>query len=258
MRNLEDSEMNCEYRDLYDALSRYDETKDAPGVSAKILSILESSGYVHIDCPISFECFEHISQQIGPIKFRTNVAIDKNRNSVQQRKRIINQHRPGVYDSGSLWFHTDNPTINVVGWYCLAQDQAKGATLLLDTSDVAEHFSQHELETLSAINVSCAVPDSEIEEFFQAPLLSKNSRGYNVYYVPWLIFDSYEKERQDLIEKFSEYVKHKEMTELISVRLAKGECLFLDNRRMLHGRYAIPENSKRHLIRFWVGAAALH
>ena len=47
-------------------------------------------------------------------------------------------------------------------------------------------------------------------------------------------------------------MKRKEATELVTLRIQKHDTVFVDNRRVLHGRGALSEQSRRHLVRFYL------
>jgi hypothetical protein len=84
------------------------------------------------------------------------------------------------------------------------------------------------------------------------PLLSEGEGGYDLYYTPWLLFDAYTPEQKDLFGKFDTYLKGKVTREPLRIRLAPGECLFIDNRRVLHARGQLPPSSQRHLTRLYI------
>jgi alpha-ketoglutarate-dependent taurine dioxygenase len=57
------------------------------------------------------------------------------------------------------------------------------------------------------------------------------------------------------MEKFAAYLKNKEETQLITLPIKPRHTVFVDNRRMLHGRGELSTTSKRHLVRFYLRAA---
>ena len=216
--------------------------------AVEIVNMVNRSGYAHVGWPISLEDYEAIARRIGTITLRSDVKLDLNRDLIQRQSRTI--HRPSIYQPHPLGFHTD-PNADIVSWYCLEQDAVDGALLLLDASDVAQHFSAAELATLGKVEIPSPAPDPEREKLPLVPLLSKVTERYHVHYVPWLLGDAYDAETQDALKKFSDYVSLKEKTQLIKVLFKKYDSLFIDNHRMLHGRGAISENSLRHLVRFY-------
>jgi alpha-ketoglutarate-dependent taurine dioxygenase len=83
-------------------------------------------------------------------------------------------------------------------------------------------------------------------------LLTRRGDAWAVYYVPWLVEPPEDEGTRRLLERFTDYVHDKEAHDLIAVRLRRGESLFVDNRRILHGRGALPEGSRRHLVRLYL------
>jgi hypothetical protein len=220
---------------------------------AQILSSIKAYGYAYLKPRHTLAEFEAIARWTGTLASRSDIRIDVERVQVQQRTRKV-KNRPSAYQAQALGFHSDNPHMSVLAWYCMEQDETGGTMLLLDSSDVGEYFSADELSTLQEINIQVSerLLDSEEERFTLEPLVSRDGSGYRVYYQPWLLLDSYEPEKAAALAKFSAYLKHKQSAGLLSVPIKKYQSLFIDNNRILHGRDAIAENSKRHLVRFFI------
>jgi hypothetical protein len=220
-------------------------------LAAWIANLIEAQGYAHVESAISFEDYEAVASLIGKIILRSDVQIDLNRDLLLGQARTI--ERPNIYRAGSVEFHSD-PQADLVSWYCVEQDEIDGALLLLDTSGVGEHFSAAELAILNQVNLKSFTRDSDtsMEQYTLAPLLTHRDGRYRVFYVPWLICGPDTIESRAALEKFRNYLSHKEATQLVRLRLKQNECIFVDNHRMLHGRDAIAEGSKRHLLRFYL------
>jgi hypothetical protein len=220
--------------------------KEKGALPVEALAALESMGYAHMKQPHSLEAFEQLAQQLGSIVMRTDLAITPDRSSI-------------VYKSDAIAFHQDNPTINILGWYCVRQDDVDGSALLLDTGDVADRFSPEELEVMRGIRVRYPHPDPQYHNPDKGliahllwPLLTGEAKRPKVYYVPWLLLDSYDENQSTGLAKFARYLRAKEENQVLRIRLREGESLFIDNNRMLHGRGAIQPDSKRLLKRVWI------
>ena len=215
-------------------------------LTAGVLASLKSFGYAHLRQAHTYDEFEEIAQQFGSIALRTDLAITPARNSI-------------VYKADEIRLHQDNPAMNVLAWYCVRQDQLDGSARLLDTADVAAYFSADEIEIMKRTRIGYPDPDPHrhnpdrglIAHLFW-PLLSERAWRTEVYYVPWLLIDTYDEQQHRLLEKFAEYLRQKEENELITIRLKAGESLFIDNNRILHGRGPIQEDSQRFLKRVWI------
>ena len=232
---------------------------DIDALSAEIFKIIKVDGFVHIKQPLSQTSYEALVHRLGTIELRTDIVVDAKLKQLQQMSRNYKINRPGVYQAASLAFHTDRPTCDVLGWYCVEQDEVDGASLLLDTRDIGDYFTLAELSVLSGVNVSRMIrnPSTNEEEVVYEPLISKNNATYRVFYVPWNLSNLCNREQTALLEKFSEYVVHKQRRQLIKIRLAAKECLFINNHRMLHSRGKLPENSRRHLIRYYISSGLI-
>jgi hypothetical protein len=224
--------------------------------AAPIRLSLQTEGLARVTTRLGLEEFEALGGLIGEVELRTDVRVDPARREQQSGLRgdALGRARPGVYQAEALALHTDRPTAAVLAWYCVAQDDLGGETILLDTSDLAEQLSPNELTALRGVYVSYALPQpgSPGEQVFRHPLLSGAGTRYELYYVPWNVAGPASAAEGRALEAFADYVRQAQERRAIRIRLQPGESLFIDNRRMLHGRDALPEGSKRHLVRLYI------
>jgi hypothetical protein len=224
-------------------------------ISAAIRNVLNTTGYLHLIWPMSMEHYEQIASRLGTIVLRSDVKVDLDRARNQEQVRHL-RGRGGIYSPSPLHLHTD-PNADLVSWYCVEQDETGGPMLMLDTGNLEAHFSPRELEILSRIDLwsPSRKSESEPETLTPVPLLSRKNGRYKLFYAPWLLRDSYDAEATSVLEKFVAYVNNLEGKQLISLPIKKHDTIFIDNGRMLHGRGALPETSKRHLVRLYLRAA---
>jgi hypothetical protein len=227
----------------------------ADEVSAAIGEALITAGYLHVTWPMSMDNYERISGQLGTIVLRSDVKVDLDRARNQEQVRHI-RGRGGIYSPSPLHLHTD-PNADLVSWYCVEQDETGGPMLMLDTGNLEEHFSPQELEILGRVDLwsPSRKSEAEPETLTPVPLLSQRSGRYKIFYAPWLLRDSYDSDASRALEKFSDYLRNLEETQLISLPIKKHDTVFIDNGRMLHGRGALPASSRRHLVRLYLRAA---
>ena len=216
---------------------------DAAAFTNAVLATIQQQGYAHITKPLDPESFETIASMMGSIAMRTDLVITPGRSSI-------------VYKPDAIAFHQDNPLMNIIGWHCVHQDDVDGSARLIDTADIADHFTPNQLMTMTGIEIRCPDadpnrhnPDKGIISYFLWPMLTKQRTRFEVYYVPWLKLDSYSAEQREIIQQFDTYLLAKEV---INIRLNEGETLFIDNNRLLHGRGPIHTGSKRFLKRVWI------
>jgi len=219
-----------------------------------IRKTLETAGLLHLTWPMSMEHFDAIAGRLGKIVQRSDIKVDPERARNQERLRVI-KGRPSVYRPGEIYFHTD-PIADLVSWYCLVQDEIGGQMLMLDLGDLGDCFSATDLETLSKVELWSPTrkSDNEQEKFIPVPVLSKTDGKYKIYYAPWLQQTSHDAGVDNVMEKFTAYLKKKEETQLITLPVKPGDTVFLDNHRMLHGRGELTKSSNRHLVRLYIQA----
>ena len=86
-------------------------------------------------------------------------------------------------------------------------------------------------------------------------MITRKNGRHKIFYAPWLLRESYDGDASRVLEKFAGHLKQKEETQLITLPVKKHDTIFVDNRRILHGRGALPATSKRHLVRLYLRAA---
>jgi hypothetical protein len=217
----------------------------------QITQTLAADGWMYLQGAKPMEWFETIAARLGKVVHRSDVIVDPVREVSQQKTRSFRPQRPSIYQHDGLVFHTDSRDWNILGWYCVEQDSADGASRLLDVGDVAQAFSLEELECLSEIDI-CHLnrdPQTGAESISPTPLLTRVGNSWLLFYAPWLMRDTYEGKQRDMLERFRIWLQQKEETCAIEIKLKPGETLFVNNNRVMHARKPIEPTSRRHLIR---------
>lgn len=234
-------------------------TEGLPGtideISGAILRTLASDGYLHVKAPISMESYELIGSRIGSIILQSDVKVDAQKEQAQEQVRTV-KGRPGIYSPAPLSFHSD-PHADLVSWYCVEQDEAGGAMMMIHAGDIEKHFSQDELEILEKVELRSPGRDAITgqETFTSVPMLSWKNGRKRLFYASWLLCDTNDSESSRVLEKFSSYLGQKQERELITLPVKKHDTIFIDNGCILHGRGSLPATSKRHLVRFYIRTA---
>ncbi len=224
-------------------------------LAACVREDLRLHGLAHLP-PMTEARFVELAGCLGEIGLRTDLVIDPVQAEEERRRRSSSAAgRPVVYAPTELGFHTDRPTVDVIGWYCVEQDAEDGAVLLIDTSDLGEHFGAAEIAGLGRVELGYFQRDAHTgqEEARRAPLVAGGPRGHLLYYAPWLVVpESAGGEAALLLARFAAYVERKRETALVRIRLERGEALFVDNRRLLHARGNLSPSSRRHIVRLYI------
>src|ERR1700736_2338005 len=248
----------CETRGCLTLTPEFESGARVEPAAEQVLDILRGCGFAHIRRGVTAEWFENLSARLGRVALRSDIVFDPAREAAQQHTRAARPNRPSAYQAAELGFHNDNPEWNLLGFYCVEQDPSAGSNLLLDGCDIPRHFRREELEQLCAVRLMIPTRNADgVERVEYAPVLTRASGGYGMYWAPWLLLDNYDEAQSALVERFRKWVQCKEQTELIEVRLLPGEILFVHNSRMLHGRRSLSEGSRRHLVRLAIECAHL-
>jgi alpha-ketoglutarate-dependent taurine dioxygenase len=156
---------------------------------------------------------------------------------------------------GPVPLHTDHPDSDLVAWWCEEQDEEDGATLLLDALPVVAALPERTRERLSQVQLACPPlaggPPSE-----SRPVLRDGEDGIALFCSPWLRAVGADPDHQAALDELRRGLSTEARTRTRRRRMARGDVLIVDNRRVLHGRGAIPPTSRRVLHRVWVRLSA--
>ena len=207
-----------------------------------ISNLIMERGYL-ITTATSIEDYKNLCQAIGTPKQYADVHIDPSKKEYK-------------YSSDSIPFHTDNPTMDILGFYSVFPENDGGDNLLLDSRPLLNQLTPEERKAL--INYSMKLPNSCGTLH---PLL--NEQENHIFYLPFF----WQKEINTFLSsgnteinatpltyqamaKFHTLVEKAFSTKsYITISLKIGDVLFLNNKIFLHGRQSIPRNSKRYLVR---------
>jgi hypothetical protein len=204
-----------------------------PAAIDAIRKELFEKGYHHHPVSRDFEC---ITRELGGEIVRDSVRLHLS-------ARLV--HSPGA-----IPFHTDSILADYVGWHCLEPTARNGEILLIDGHDILSGFSPSELRDLARVQSGPSHPGHTIA--YQRPLLGWLRGRPRLFYTPWNIVDTDNTTTMKLLNRFKRILDRCAREKAIGIRLERGESLFIDNRRILHGRSKLPADSPRHLTRVWI------
>lgn len=149
-------------------------------------------------------------------------------------------------------FHTDHPDADLMSWRCERPDANDGAQLLLDGWAVLDACGASVRESLRHAHLQVrergGSPPSRV------PVLRTTDLGDRLLFAPWLRPTDTDPRSTGAFDALCREVVAASSTQHLSVTLAEGEVLIIDNGRMLHGRGPLPPGSERLLRRFWITA----
>ncbi|MDF1698289.1 MAG: TauD/TfdA family dioxygenase [Saprospiraceae bacterium] len=210
------------------------------------------NGYIHIRDKMIEKDYQSISESLGFLMSKSELKLDPKKDKAQEQRRKYwteDDARPSIYKHFALDFHTDNPRQNRISWYCIRQDEKFGALLLIDSRNILADFTSVEKEVLKSIRLRYIMIEGGNEYHPWEPLLTIKDGQEEIYFAEWHLKDAYTKEQLALIDRFKRGLEREKESGTIAVRLEPGESIYVDNRRMLHARGPISEDSKRHIIR---------
>jgi hypothetical protein len=230
---------------------------DPDEIAGRVVGSLAAHGWAHLVRPISDAEYEALARRLGTIELRTDLRVDPEGAARQRRDLGADAiGRPVLYEPEGMDFHTDRPSIDILAWRCVEQDAEGGESRWLDLRDMGEAFRPEEVDALGRIEVGYAVPDgAKGLEVRYHPLAERGPDGPLVYWAPWRLRPPEDEALVQLLGRFVAYVRSKEASGPRALRLSRGECLFLENRRTLHGRASLPPDSRRHLVRLYIRRA---
>jgi alpha-ketoglutarate-dependent taurine dioxygenase len=150
-----------------------------------------------------------------------------------------------VCSTRGLGAHTDHFRADFIVWECQRQAEQGGETFVVDPMPAFESLSERD---------QVAVRSTEMHEHRvfaddpQARPIIHDVPGRTRFYFTYWLSRAVTREQEAAVRKFRDALDAS--PRLFSARLAPGELLVVDNRRLLHGREAF--SGARHLVRTWV------
>lgn len=166
--------------------------------------------------------------------------------------------RPGAHayvaKPGRVPLHTDHPDVDFIAWRCVEQDRDDGASLLLDTRPVLDAMKRESPTNYATLFDTALVcpPLSGGPPTLERPVLRTDTAGTHVFCSPWLRAVDDRDGRGAALAELRERLSTAAKTQCVSLRMQRGGVVIVDNRRVLHGRAPIAEDSKRRLDRVWI------
>jgi hypothetical protein len=204
---------------------------------AQVIDSTKRSG-ISVLSELSFDQFVEICASIGEVLSIADVEI-------------IPKSRRHVNSSAAVPPHSDGPQADLIAWYCVRQDEENGTSLLFDTSPILRSLSAEVRSELASVQLPyydhTSAPGRPTG---YAPMLRGHDEGsWRVNYAPWLVSGPLDAEQRDAISAFQSAI---DSSTPIKIRLDRGECLVVDNWRILHSRDSVMPDSVRLLKRAWI------
>lgn len=165
--------------------------------------------------------------------------------------RVIPGRRTYLSSPGAIPFHTDYPTADRIAWFCAHQDERDGASLLLDGWSLLDDLSSEVRRELRTLELPAMVRLGDPPRM--TPTLEGPDDAPRLFFAPWLApLDPTDAQRSALRDLHLAVEASSHVA--LRIRLAPGDVLIANNRRMLHGRAALAPRSTRALRRLWISS----
>jgi len=162
---------------------------------------------------------------------------------------IIRSSERYLEQAGPIPLHSDSPEADVIAWYCTSQDEEDGTSLLLDTSEILIRLQAATCRALTTIKLPYFDWRGGGIKGYASLLSINGDHSSKVYYAPWLLPKELSERQRHAVAIFQRYILSASPRR---VRLQPGQCLFVNNWRILHGRDRVSQNSGRLLKRVWL------
>lgn len=175
---------------------------------------------------------------------------------IMENDVLIERQSPALVTSAEgLPPHTDHHLSHYILWHCLVQDSQGGHSIMVDGLRIFCSMPHDIQELLRSIHLKeHSVFKGDVGYH---PLINETPMGDRIYYSVlfeptafWLANERLTKEQKEAFDTFNEAVRESKTTRF---KLKPGECLVVDNGRILHGRSPLQDDSNRLLKRYWIG-----
>jgi hypothetical protein len=154
--------------------------------------------------------------------------------------------RSRLSSTKAMSLHTDNPLASTIVLYCETAALSGGESIVLDFKKIHRYLTEQQLNALKTIDIAIPPSSSKVSKRMTCKLIEN---GY-IYYADWLILNPLNDKAYNALMALKRAI---EKTEPHSLLLKKNEALFINNKRMLHGRRAFSDLGKsRTLKRYWI------
>lgn len=202
-----------------------------------IRAALDASGYVHVRERLDRGEFEALAATLGDVLREEDIALYRSTR--------------GAHQPRTLGFHTDPAQVATIAWWCVTPATEGGATLLFDLAGLIESLPDDEFGRLAAVQMRCPCPDGGAARV--VPFVERDPDGrVQLFYADWQVLPIRDPDVNAAWKRLRVRIEDAIARDAFGVRLEQGEMLFLDNRRMVHGRGELPKDSPRHLLRLWL------
>ncbi len=164
---------------------------------------------------------------------------------IHETQVVVRPGRALVTSADALDFQTDHHRAEVIAWTCHVQTSEGGASVLADALAAWQATPDDDRALLARLELfehSVFPGDRSTHPFVEDP------DGTPRFYCSFWFDAPPEPAVAGALERWKRQLRQHQVA---SLRLAPGDVLLIDNRRILHARTAITGSRDRHLTRQW-------
>ncbi len=196
---------------------------------------LAATGFVHI--PAGGYDLDVVLRDLGQVVDRTTVSL----------RPDINTY---LCQPESIPPHTDHPVARWIAWRCVEQDAVGGDQWLVDGHAALAQCDASTTQVLTRTLLPARRRSGC--EVAATPIVAQVVEEPHIFFAPWLTPLRMDPDIALALNLFKRLVSPESGCQHHSIRITPGDVLVVDNHRILHGRPAIAQDSRRRLDRFWI------
>lgn len=201
----------------------------------QIATRLATDGWVHLP-GVGATALDPLIEDLGVTVLHTTDVV------VRDGRALITSDR-------AIDFHTDHHRAELIAWRCLVQTTRGGHTRLADAQSAFASLAPQQRRRLESVRLfeHSVFPGDAATH----PVVEYRAERPRFYCSFWFEAPS-DPEDAAALSALRAAIKRHVVADL---RLASGDVLLIDNRRVLHARTAITGSRNRHLVRHWLAAS---
>lgn len=215
---------------------------EGPDRARAVLEAVAQTGYCAFPTGQTYEEFLAFCEALGEVFHISEVKIGGPRPRAYQR-------------ADEIPYHTDHISAEVAVWYCFQPEPTGNEMRLIDLAGIAARMEARELAALGRATTHIRKPEHGVWEEGHIPVYQAEDGRQRFHYVDWADPDCPDAEAREAVAAFKRHLREAMEGAVVEADLQPGDALFIDNNRILHGRRALPSDSKRHLKRIWIRGA---
>lgn len=205
-----------------------------------VREMLAEHGIAHVRGRISRKTFFAVAERLGTVWNEYFVYPDP------RGTAYVRSH-------AQVPFHTDSARANLVAWHCTRACSSSVKNRYLDARHAFLQLGDAHKAHIAATRCRDRLQTRDFAgKGPWLPVADLRHGDARLFWLGHVVEKPRNRAQATALAKFGALVSGGKGARTVSLRLRKGEFVFIDNNRFLHGRDAIPADSPRLLYRLWI------